>query len=71
MKHEHNTRFHIAKDAYNNRKNQNQAIDIQDRGMDIEDGVREEDKKEISNASVTRGKVHYIDVIAIIQDLNV
>lgn len=39
--------------------------------MDIEDGVREEDKKDIPNTSVTQGKVHYIDVIAIIQDLNV
>lgn len=40
-------------------------------GMDIEDGVREEDKKDIPVSSVAQGKVHYIDVIAIIQDLNV
>lgn len=53
------------------KKNQEQSIDIQDSGMDIEDGVREEDKRDILNASVMQGKVHYIDVIAIIQDINV
>ena len=53
------------------KKSQEQSIDIQDNSTDIEDGVREEDKKTIPNASVTQGKVHYIDVIAIIQDLNV
>lgn len=53
------------------KKNQEQSIDIQDSGMDIEDGVREEDKRDIPNASVTQGKVHYIDVIAIIQDINI
>ena len=53
------------------KKNQEQSIDIQDSGIDIEDGVREEDKKDIPNASVMQGKVHYIDVIAIIQDINV
>ena len=52
------------------KKNQEQAVDFQDSGMDIEDGVKEEDKKDIPNASGTQGKVHYIDVIAIIQDLN-
>lgn len=54
-----------------NKKRQDQSIDIQDSGMDIEDGVQEEDKKDIPKASGTQGKVHYIDVIAIIQDLNV
>ena len=53
------------------KKNPEQSIDIQDSGTDIEDGVREEDKKAIPNTSFTQGKVHYIDVIAIIQDLNV
>ncbi len=52
------------------KKNQEQSVDFQDSGMDIEDGVREEDKKVIPNTSGTQGKVHYIDVIAIIQDLN-
>lgn len=51
-------------------KKQEQVGDFQDGGMDIEDGVREEDKKDIPNAFGTQGKVHYIDVIAIIQDLN-
>lgn len=54
-----------------NKKNPNQSIDIQDGGMDIEDGVQEEDKKGITNVSGIQGKIHYIDVIAIIQDLNV
>ena len=53
------------------KKNQEQPTNIRDKGMDIEDGVREEDKKDIPNSSVVKGKVHYIDVIAIIQDLNV
>ena len=44
---------------------------IQDSGMDIEDGIREEDKKGIRNISLAQGKVHYIDVIAIIQDINI
>ena len=59
--------------ALNNssKKSQEQSNNIQDSSMDIEDGVREEDKKDIPNASVIQGKVHYIDVIAIIQDLNV
>lgn len=56
--------------ALNNRNNENQT-DIPDDGIDIEDGVREGDKEVISNSSVMQGKVHYIDVIAIIQDLNV
>lgn len=58
--------------ALNNssKKIQEQAVDFQDRGMDIEDGVQEEDKKDIVNSSSVQGKVHYIDVIAIIQDLN-
>lgn len=45
--------------------------DIRDDIMDIEDGVHEEDKNVFLNSHVTQGKVHYIDVIAIIQDLNV
>lgn len=53
------------------KKNQEQLTNIRDNGMDIEDGVREEDKKDIPNSSVAQGRVHYIDVIAIIQDLNV
>lgn len=52
------------------KKKQEQVGDFQDGGMDIEDGVREEDKKDIPNAFGTQGKVHYVDVIAIIQDLN-
>lgn len=51
-------------------KNQNQT-DIQDDTMDIEDGVQEEEKKNIPNVSVTQGKIHYIDVISIVQELNV
>ena len=42
----------------------------QDNCMDIEDGVQEEDKKTISDSS-PKESVHYIDVIAIIQELNV
>ena len=54
-----------------NNKYQKKSIDIQDNGMDIEDGIREGDKKDIPMPFVSQGKVHYIDVIAIIQDLNV
>ena len=53
------------------KKNQQETNDIQDSGMDIEDGVREEDKNGIRNISLAQGKVHYIDVIAIIQDINI
>mgnify|MGYP001052683052 FL=1 len=53
------------------KKNQEQPTNIRDNGIDIEDGVREEEKKNIPNSSVEQGKVHYIDVIAIIQDLNI
>lgn len=52
------------------KKRQEQSIDIQDSGMDIEDGVLEMDKKDIPNVSFKQGKVHYIDAIAILQDLN-
>lgn len=41
-----------------------------DIGIDIEDGVAEEGKKDILQSATFRGKVHYIDVIAIIQDIN-
>lgn len=41
-----------------------------DRGIDIEDGVLEMDKKDIPNPTTAQGKIHYIDVIAIIQDVN-
>lgn len=52
------------------KKNLERSTNIRDNGMDIEDGVQE-DKKDIPNPSLVQGKVHYIDVIAIIQDLNV
>lgn len=48
------------------KKAQNHSIDI-----DIEDGVREEDKKDIPQDLVMQGKVHYIDAIAIVQDINI
>ena len=54
-----------------NKTTQDQIPDVRDNGMDIEDGVREEDKKDIPNSSASQEKVHYIDVIAIIQDLNI
>lgn len=54
-----------------NKKNQEQSTNVLDNSIDIEDGVREEDKKNIPNSSVVQGKVHYIDVIAVIQDLNI
>lgn len=59
--------------ALNNssKKNQEQSTNVRDNNIDIEDGVREEDKKDIPNSSVVQGKFHYIDVIAVIQDLNV
>lgn len=59
--------------ALNNssKKNQEQSTNVRDNNIDIEDGVREEDKKDIPNSSVVQGKIHYIDVIAVIQDLNV
>ena len=42
---------------------------IYDSGTDIEDGISEEDKSSYAE-SISQGKVHYIDVIAIIQELN-
>lgn len=38
---------------------------------DIEDGISEEEKREASRTSNTSNKVHYIDVIAIVQDINI
>lgn len=52
------------------KENQNQITTDHDDGIDIEDGVREEDKKNISNSS-GNSKVHYIDVISIIQEINI
>jgi len=54
----------------NGQKNQEQFYDNTDRGIDIEDGVREE-QKTLSDSSIGKDKVHYIDVVAIIQDINV
>ena len=53
------------------KKKQKQPTDFRDNSMDIEDGVRKEDSKDIPTSLVTQGNVHYIDVIAIIQDLSV
>lgn len=52
------------------KENRDQITTSHDDGIDIEDGVREEDKKNISNSS-DNSKVHYIDVISIIQEINV
>ena len=52
------------------KENRDQITTNHDDGIDIEDGVREEDKKNISNSS-GNNKVHYIDVISIIQEINV
>lgn len=52
------------------KENQDQITTDHDDGIDIEDGVREEDKKNISNSS-GNSKVHYIDVISIIQEINI
>ena len=52
------------------KENQDQITTDHDDSIDIEDGVREEDKKNISNSS-GNNKVHYIDVISIIQEINV
>ena len=38
---------------------------------DIEDGISEEEKREASRTRNTSNKVHYIDVIAIVQDINI
>lgn len=53
------------------KENQDKSTDVDDTGMDIEDGVRDEEKKNINDSFNTPDMVHYIDVIAIIQDLNV
>lgn len=53
------------------KKKHEQPTDFRDNSMDIEDGVRKEDSKDIPTSLVTQGNVHYIDVIAIIQDLSV
>lgn len=50
------------------RKNQGQP-ENNDSGTDIEDGISTEDKNSCAE-STSKGKVHYIDVIAIIQELN-
>ena len=52
------------------KENRDQITTSHDDGIDIEDGVREEDKKNISNSS-GNSKVHYIDVISIIQEINI
>lgn len=52
------------------KESQDQITTNHDDGIDIEDGVREEDKKNIPNSS-GNSKVHYIDVISIIQEINV
>ena len=52
------------------KEKQDQITTNHDDGIDIEDGVREEDKKNIPNSS-GNSKVHYIDVISIIQEINV
>ena len=52
------------------KENQDQITTDHDDSIDIEDGVREEDKKNTSNSS-GNNKVHYIDVISIIQEINV
>ena len=52
------------------KENQDQITTDHDDSIDIEDSVREEDKKNISNSS-GNNKVHYIDVISIIQEINV
>lgn len=54
-----------------NKENKENSTKSNDEGSDIEDGVLEENKKNIFNSSVQKNKVHYIDVIAIIQELNV
>lgn len=54
-----------------NKENKENSTKSNDEGSDIEDGVLEENKKNIFNSSVQKSKVHYIDVIAIIQELNV
>lgn len=48
-----------------------QQENLKDNGIDIEDGVREEEKMGATNSSAEQSMVHYIDVIAIIQDLNI
>lgn len=55
----------------NSQHNQQQRPNGDDNGMDIEDGINEEEKKDISQFPKLLGKVHYIDVIAIIQDINI
>lgn len=55
----------------NSEKNyQEQSFDGSNNGIDIEDGVKEE-QKNFFDSSAQENKVHYIDVIAIIQDINI
>lgn len=44
---------------------------IDDVGLDIEDGIEEKEKEEVTGSPCGLQMVHYIDVIAIIQELNV
>jgi len=58
--------------ALNNseKNNQGSSYDFSDSGVDIEDGVNEEQKIGFDSSN-KKNKVHYIDVIAIIQDINI
>lgn len=58
--------------ALNNseKNNQGSSYAFSDSGVDIEDGVNEEQKIGFDSSN-KKNKVHYIDVIAIIQDINI
>ena len=53
------------------KSNKTQSPNTSDNGMDIEDGILEENQTDIPNSVAVQGEVHYIDVIAIIQDLHI
>lgn len=57
--------------AFNKKnKDQNSSSSKDERGMDIEDGIEEVERNKKSSQA-KKEMVHYIDVIAIIQDLNI
>ncbi len=53
------------------KSNKTQSPNTSDNGIDIEDGILEENQTDIPNSVAVQGEVHYIDVIAIIQDLHI
>lgn len=57
--------------ALNDKDNEDDVVEATTDCIDIEDGISDEEQSKIDKTSQNQNKVHYIDVIAIIQDLNI